>query len=502
MSHNPNPFDFVPFAEEPTLKTIEEWMSFGEPRTGRITVEMKALTPVHIVGEQPMSGNNIQKSRFYRRGDKHYIPGSSMRGLLRAFVEAACNGWASQLTPYYEQEKTKHTYGFKVVNSETPEKTKISKLLSNNPSIDQRFCIPPSAEKGIDLASFLFGYIPGKSDDKNQFNPAWKGRITIDDAEVAKSQLSFGTKKQPHEIPDLNDSDAFMGGPHPSASSWWYQYPHAIEKDEIPTSHNRAVTIYRFIGSGFRGRKFYFHQDPVKSIQAYKNILKWNLLNFFPVQCLEKGNCTTFDIFFNNIPEQLFKILLFALEPGKRIRHKIGYGKAHGYGSIEFTIKDIFFQGKGFDKTSKDSVLNATQTGICKQLPGFDSEDKINIAQFLHRPSIEALSFILWYEESLRCTYAYPCPGDGGFNVSQQGEARQEYNRILRRAVSNTLTKHRFESNGKGVIMISPKQGKTVAIDLREIKPALHFEVYQESSENDKGIRIYDQLKNERAFEY
>ncbi|NTW63341.1 MAG: hypothetical protein HGA46_04470, partial [Chlorobiaceae bacterium] len=188
MNHNPNPFDFVPFDENgPQLKTLEEWLKPGNLRTGRISVEMKALTPVHIVGEQPMDGKNIEESRFYKRGDKYFIPGSSIRGVLRAFIEAACNGRASQLTPFYQEEKKKHTYGFKVVNSDTPDDAKISPFLSDICSIDQKFTVPASAEKGIDLASFLFGYILGKSDDKDQFNPAWKGRLMIDDAEVAES---------------------------------------------------------------------------------------------------------------------------------------------------------------------------------------------------------------------------------------------------------------------------------------------------------------------------
>ena len=111
MKHNPNPFDFVPFADkEPLLKTAKEWREVGSLRSGRMTITMTALTPVHIVGQQllkssvPRSEPNIKESRFYKRGGKHFFPGSSIRGALRAFIEAASNGWASQLTPYYEEK--------------------------------------------------------------------------------------------------------------------------------------------------------------------------------------------------------------------------------------------------------------------------------------------------------------------------------------------------------------------------------------------------------------
>ena len=104
MSHHPNPFDFVPFAEgEPTLKIPEEWLAYGNLRTGSIKVEMKTLTPVHIVGEQRMEGKNIKESLFYERHGKHYIPGSSIKGVLRGFIEAACNGWASILPKNQEE---------------------------------------------------------------------------------------------------------------------------------------------------------------------------------------------------------------------------------------------------------------------------------------------------------------------------------------------------------------------------------------------------------------
>jgi CRISPR/Cas system CSM-associated protein Csm3 (group 7 of RAMP superfamily) len=482
MNHNPNPFDFVPFAkEDPVLKTPEEWLALGNLRTGRITVEMKALTPVHIVGEQPMNGMNIEKSLFYQRNGKYFIPGSSIRGVLRGFIEAACNGWASQLTPYYQKEHKRHTYGFKVVKSETPEDAKTAPFLSNTFSIDQKFCVPSTTEQGIDLASFLFGHIPGKTEDKNLFNPAWKGRVMIDDAEVAESQLSSVKGKNIHEIPDLKDSRAFMGGPHPSASSWWYQFPKEIRIDEYGA--------YRFIGSELRGRKFYFHQNPKECTKIYfNNLHQWNLLHHVPIQCVEKGNIVSIEIFFKDVPEILLQILYFALEPGKRIRHKIGYGKAYGYGSVEFSIRSITCKCKGFEDSSPID-LYATRKSLKEQIITFNDKDENSIARFLHKPSLDDLSFILWYEESFKNTYTYPCPGEGGFNVCQKGEARKDYNKELGKAVKKTLSKYNLNVDEMGVIKILPSQAKKIAIDLHEIKPALDFELYQEKSELKKGIK-------------
>lgn len=488
MSHNPNPFDFVPFAEEPTLKTIEEWMSFGEPRTGRITVEMKALTPVHIVGEQPMSGNNIQESLFYQRHNKHFIPGSSIRGLLRAFVEAACNGWASQLTPYYPRTKRKnqHSYGFKT------HKTIVLKKEENidiqEPALKECFVKPEDTIKVIDLASFLFGYIPGKSEKKDHFNLAWKGRIAIDDAEVAESQLSFGPNDNHYKIPDLDNKPTFMGGPHPSASSWWYQFPKEIIKE--------TETDYRFIGSGFRGRKFYFHQDPVKCIGFYESSDDWNGLYYPKIQCINQDESVTFDILFSDIPEQLLNVLLFALEPEWQIRHKIGYGKAYGYGSVEFSIQKLFFHEKGFDDYSETNNIDRFREVINGQLSAFDRKNKNSIAHFLCRKSINHLVFILGYEESLEKKFIYPCSGAGGFNVSQRGYERTTYNSELNHEIKITLDFLKLKPDDNGVITITKEQGYSVAMCLREIRPALHFEVYLENSTLD------EEFKAKRKFNY
>ena len=114
----------------------------------------------------------------------------------------------------------------------------------------------------------------------------------------------------------------------------------------------------------------------------------------------------------------------------------------------------------------------------------------------MYKPSLDNLSSILWYEEPLVQTFSYPCPGNGGFNVNLPEEERTTYNRTLRRAIANTLSKHHFDAETKGTISISQSTGKTISSELKEIKPALHFEVYQENSLLGKEI------KEKRKFNY
>jgi len=338
--------------------------------------------------------------------------------------------------------------------------------------------VQSSATNGIDLTSFLFGYVPGKTDDKDEFNTAWKGRITIDDAEVDDTLLSSGANKKSYVIPDLNNQDAFMGGPHPSASSWWYQKPYSIIRDEYG--------VYKLMGVGFRGRKFYFHQDPKKGIQEYRDVRKWGFLNFFQVQCLEKGRTITFDIYFNNIPEQILNLIIFSLEPGKRIRHKIGYGKAYGYGSIELTINNIVFCKKGFDCKPDAVDLNVIRKTIAKQVDIDKIQDECSIANLFHKPSLDALSFILWYDTD--CLFTYPNRAQGGFNHTMSKDERKRY--------ADTIKFFLFDNKIKLGTVLTTFQSVDLSQQLYQLKPALNFTLYQQRSRGN----VYFKLKEKRKL--
>jgi CRISPR/Cas system CSM-associated protein Csm3 (group 7 of RAMP superfamily) len=87
MPHYPNPFDFVPFTSAPILRAEEQFDALGEKFSGYLELEIKALTPVHVVGRVE-GGAAEHKSFFFRQSGLPCIPASSIRGCLRAFTEA------------------------------------------------------------------------------------------------------------------------------------------------------------------------------------------------------------------------------------------------------------------------------------------------------------------------------------------------------------------------------------------------------------------------------
>lgn len=492
--HHLNPFDFVPFANEtPDLKTVEQWRSL-DPQgvvTGYFELQIEASTPVHIVGRQDnatSNGHKLSQSHFCRRGNQALIPGSSIRGLLRAFIEAACNGWASQMTPHYEKKPSVRHVGFRVIKDSGETAAQTTKL-----NVDERlgvalpakFAPVVASDNKVDLASFLFGYVSPQSN-------AWRGAVRIVDALIPIDTLAFAGPAGSYLIPDIDDS-AFMGGPKPSASSWWYMHPHSVRLRRT----SKGATS-EFIGQGFRGRKFYYHQNPQRCVAWYggRNASgkpNWptreaHPLYTYPVECLPAGAKTqAFRAYFEEIPEACLQLLLWALSPGNRLRHKIGYGKAYGYGSIAIETVGGSFRASRFSDPPLQPIL-ARKDAIHAALWHREQLGNQGVGGFLHWPSLEKLAKILWWDENSSLLFTYPPFKDGGFLPS-----------VRPNQLTDLLPDKDAEDFERGAPIGLKKRGDILARKLAEnnLRPALHFDVYQRNSSDFAAV---DNRKLENAI--
>jgi len=241
MSHYPNPFDFVPFPSAPILRTEEQFDSLGEKFSGYLELEIKALTPVHVVGRVE-GGAAENKSFFFRQDGLPCIPASSIRGCLRAFTEALTGGWISQANSEYPKIYRGRHVGFKTFEN-----------------IDPAFK-PAAISDKLDVASYLFGtVIEGKQEEQEE--QSCKSKVWLEDAYIPLEAIAFN---EDWWAPDIGGG-AFMGGAKPSASNWWYFRPAEVWKRNL----RGTATVAEFVGKYFRGRKFYYHQDPVKCTQMY-----------------------------------------------------------------------------------------------------------------------------------------------------------------------------------------------------------------------------------------
>jgi hypothetical protein len=286
--------------------------------------------------------------------------------------------------------------------------------------------------------------------------------------------------------PDIGGT-AFMGGAKPSASNWWYFEPAEVWKRNLSDKNGyplqdkfgRKQEVAEFVGEHFRGRKFYYHQDPVACVKMYHPDSKyWAYSNnpFHPIrlECMRKDLVTQpFRIYLDEVPKSLFFLLLrvLHLQRNATMRHKIGYAKAYGYGSIEFVLKS--------------AKLRSANSGIPKALKAMKivtgSWDETSLGQsgltdLIDRNALTWLACILGWPH-LHLPFVYP-----RYRVQE-----------FQLAIKHRQFKQELEGKGIPVsdkMIVNPHDARAIAEALWEIKRPIDFRLYQESAEGwDKIVQ-------------
>jgi len=407
MAHNPNPFDFVLLKPKATTISREEFLTLGACWSGYLTVQLTALTPIHIVGSQSGNDKKVYKSDFYRQAGNPVLPGSSIKGMLRSFIETITNGWLSQVNEEYPKidgktdKKNGRHIGFRLFD-QYPDPLGRENRKPIEPAAYPGLK-PSSSIDNLDVASWLFGYV--SVNNSGEETGAVRGRVIVEDAPFLSTQLS----SEQHRFPDIN-AEAFMGGGKPNASSWWYFLP---SKVRLRKTHEVA----EFVGTTLRGRKFYFHQNPTRCIAWYDN--NWSNLNStakqkvdyysYPAECLKPKEKTTFRIYLRDIPEQLLSLLCLCIVPGSKMRHKIGYGKAYGYGSVEFSIQEAMLRQEKPGEWPQRLISKLELVNSFVDM-GWDRAhlEKLRLDSLIHQESLKKLAQILGWEQQNNLLFTYP----------------------------------------------------------------------------------------------
>lgn len=489
MLDNPNPFYFVPF-DAAGPKTFDEgrWNDC-ERYSGRLKIELTARTPLHIVGLQRGDGKKIRRSEFYVEDGMPCIPGSSIRGMLRSFVEALTNGWVSQVDEEYKKvdgrydpgdpkKKGRHI-GFRAFG-DYPDPLKRPGRSPSPPAIPPNYR-PGSGSIGYrDVASWLFGGVTTRDDGKA--TDAYRGHVRVEDARFAATDL------EDYSLPDI-EGNAFMGGGKPSASSWWYFEPHKVRQRDVG-----ANMFAEFVGIHLRGRKFYFHQDPVNCLKWYDT--HWKKLNVqlvknpktgakepkepeyytYPLKCLKKDGSATFFIFIHDLPKPLLALLCLCLMPGNTIRHKLGYGKPYGLGSIELEITQAMLRKENPEKWPEDrkNEKNGLVKGFSPVATGLSVWDDTHlkmvcVADLVHTPSLEWLARILgWPHQNLIFTYPPYAP--------------EYYKQPVRKNIADAAASAGAAPPGLGPFPPGGKGGGIFAQNIFRSKKTVDLSVYQQKS--------------------
>jgi len=182
---------------------------------------------------------------------------------------------------------------------------------------------------------------------------------------------------------------------------------------EAPKPHHTA--FYLNPDDLIAGRKFYFHNSqlltekrliPTSDGDSYRNQY---------IQPLAVGTDFSAHIDFTNLLADEFAALLFAIQPRSDIRHKIGYGKPLGLGSVQLEVtnlqlvdythryKDIH-SGRGISPYNGQALKDLLK----EQMVSIDPQISDAWNTFKLLPSLNELHRIWQWPPDRTVRYAYP----------------------------------------------------------------------------------------------
>ncbi len=277
-----NPYDFVriawnrsPERREPIWHNRFIAQDQHPLYTGSIEVDIYAETPIFVPERaSERAFDPRQPMQFMKNGRGEYIiSGSSLKGMLRTIGEALGNGCLTLFSGEYEQHRVHY-------DRKVPDAFRHCQR-------NDRLCI----------TCRTFGMLSGRS--------VFLGKVNIGDAAVYPDRV--------------------------------YPYDRAIYTKPLMEPKPRHKSFYLDESEEhIAGRKFYFHHSPDYEPLTDDRLRYSNnqLLNRY-ILPLDRETGFHFRVDFTNLEKDEFGMLLYALILEKDMRHKIGYAKPLGLGSIE-----------------------------------------------------------------------------------------------------------------------------------------------------------------------
>lgn len=253
--------------------------------SGRIKGTITTLTPLFIPNPTKSASRYLRRIRYERHitnGNRDpIIPGSSLKGLIRNLVETIGYGcWWLFSGEYHDKQRGAVYYGRKLKPDFQP-------------------C--PNDRGELCVACRMFGLIQGDT--------SLKGHVGFDDAVCT----------QPVEHDPFYT--IILSAPKP------HHQPFYLDKR-----------------GNLAGRKFYFHHStPPIDREGWRPkdaSSKREAQNQY-LRPLGTDSVFTLSAHFDNLAPDELNLLLYALALEKDVRHKIGYGKPAGLGSVHIELTEL-----------------------------------------------------------------------------------------------------------------------------------------------------------------
>lgn len=275
------------------------------------------------------------------------IPATSLKGLISSLAEAASQ------SAYRILSNPKLTVGYGFKNADRA--TDIGTL---------RDYVPPELRPSnmMTMADQIFGFVrkPGANDPtlaglagRLRFSHGLLSHTPIGGLYQAKVRL----KELGQPMKDWPDKKSGKPAIHRSATPNFYMK----EKDGASQDHISKEAFAKGGAASFevQGQKAYLHHAASSNpdAQPFKTNRTNERQSF--VTPLRAGTQFTFNIRFDNLSEAELDLLCFAILPSKAFRHKIGYGKPLGLGSVRIDLIGLMLVDRGARYTN-ESVFAET----------------------------------------------------------------------------------------------------------------------------------------------
>jgi RAMP superfamily len=277
-----NPYDFARIDwNRPPERRKPAWhhqlVGQGSQRlyAGSMEVDIFAETPIFVSDPRNVSPDPRKPAQFMQnKGGDYIIPGSSLKGMLRSVVETLGNGCLTLFDGEYERGRVNY-------RRDVPREFQHCDRNTN-----------------LCLACRTFGML------KERTGGVFLGKVNIGDA------CSYAEKVYKYE-PMYT---AVLVEPKPRHEAFYLD----AAKQHIA------------------GRKFYFHHSPdMKPLSAPGPVsFSGKPANRF-IQPLDYNTAFHCRVDFTSLEADEFGALLLAIALDENMRHKIGYGKPLGLGSVQ-----------------------------------------------------------------------------------------------------------------------------------------------------------------------
>ncbi|GAW32182.1 RAMP superfamily CRISPR-associated protein [Carboxydocella sp. JDF658] len=263
--------------------------------TGFLEVTIKTLLPLHIGSGKFVFHNQRWHKQFVRFNGLPVIPGSSLKGAVRAIAEAV-------------------SYSCLLQHPKKPENAVPEQLLKCNHR--EKLC----------PACRLFGFAGGKSQQLKSHLRFFDLQLVQPRPEIALEYIQLPQLEKPNK--DYPKNNKGFGNER-------LYYCHICRQDWPNCCQNCGKQQYfrlkeRNPGAQplFRGRKFYFHLRlrKIETGRIFTEVIKANSL-------------FSGEIYVENISRDQLALLAFSLGLDGSFKPKLGYGKPAYLGSVEITVR-------------------------------------------------------------------------------------------------------------------------------------------------------------------